>query len=118
MSRRIKLGQKGELLAAEFLQQKGHQILHTNYRCDHKEIDLISLDGDTLVFTEIKTRSSYDFGFPEEAVTHKKQALLKAAATTFCTEHPQYQYIRFDVLSLLVRNHEIVEMLHFQDAFY
>jgi len=118
MSKHNDLGRKGESLAVQFLLTKGHQILETNYRYEHKEIDVISVLEDVLVFTEIKSRSSYSFGFPEEAVSTRKQNLLKQAAEYYCLQHPQYLKIRFDVVSILIRNDGTTEILHFEDAFY
>lgn len=105
-------------MARQFLENKGHQILVANFRSGAKEIDLISTVNNLLVFTEIKTRSQYLFGFPEEAVTLAKQLLLKAAAEDFQNRHPQYQHIRFDVISILLQGDEVKEIIHFEDAFY
>ena len=118
MSKHNELGKKGETLACSYLSGKGHLILETNYRAGHKEIDVISLVKDVLVFTEIKTRSSYAFGYPEESVSLRKQNLLKLAAEAYCLDNPQYEKLRFDVLSLLIRNDEVIETIHFEDAFY
>ena len=118
MGKHNDLGRNGEILAVQFLKDKGHFILQTNYRSTHKEIDIISLEKDVLVFSEIKTRSSFRMGFPEEAVTRRKQNLLKAAATDFLESHPGYQKIRFDVISILTKNKRIGEIRHFEDAFY
>ena len=93
-------------------------ILEVNYRFEHKEIDLISLCGDILVFTEIKARSSYAFGFPEEAVTLRKQNQLKQAAEHYCLLHPEYKMMRFDVVSILMDGLKAADILHFEDAFY
>lgn len=118
LSKHNELGKKGEQLALHFLETKGHVILETNYRFEHKEIDVISTHDDILVFTEIKSRSSYDFGYPEEAVSLRKQNFLKLAAEFYCFQHPQYLKIRFDVISLLIHHEQASEILHFEDAFY
>ena len=118
MSKHNELGKKGEEFARQFLLDKGHIILEINYRFEHKEIDVISTIGDTIVFTEIKARSSYDYGFPEEAVSVRKQNLLKLAAEYYCFQNPQHLKIRFDVVSILLKNGIAVETLHFEDAFY
>lgn len=118
MSNHIDLGKSGESFAAAYLQEKGHVILQTNFRFLHKEIDIISLDKEVLVFTEIKARSSDLFGFPEEAVTPRKQDFLKAAAEHYCLEHPEYESIRFDVVSVIIQSGKVKEIVHFEDAFY
>lgn len=118
MGKHTELGKNGEILAVDFLQKKGHIILFTNYRKMHKEVDIVSLDGDILVFTEIKTRSHYQFGFPEEAVGARKQSHLKSAAELFLADYAQYEKVRFDIISILLQRDVIKEIIHFEDAFY
>jgi putative endonuclease len=118
MSRQQELGRNGEEVARHFLEKKGHVLLECNYRFGHKEVDIISLCGPVLVFTEIKTRSHYGFGFPEEAVHLRKQQFLKEAAEFYCLQYPQYKQLRFDVVSLLIKAGEVRELFHFEDAFY
>lgn len=118
MGKHIELGKKGETFAIDFLQQKGHIILHTNFRSGHKEIDIISLDKDVLVFSEIKTRSHTAFGYPEMAVTPAKQTLLKSAAESYIETFSQYEKIRFDIISIIIEKGNIKEIVHFEDAFY
>lgn len=93
-------------------------MLARNWRHGKKEVDLICSSGETLVLVEVKTRSSFDFGFPEEAVTLRKQAFLKEAATAYFDAHPGFSQIRFDIVSILVEQDHIKEILHFEDAFY
>lgn len=112
------LGRNGEQAAKLFLEGKGHILLECNYRFEHKEIDIISLCDDILVFTEIKTRSHYRQGYPEEAVHMQKQQLLKQAAEYYCFLYPQYEKLRFDVISILMKGGRVKELLHFEDAFY
>jgi putative endonuclease len=114
----IDLGKSGESIACKYLQTKGHTILELNFRFGRKEIDIISLDKDILVFTEIKTRRSHLFGFPEEAVTQRKQIFLKAVAEQYCLSQPQYAKIRFDIISLIIQSEMVKEIMHFEDAFY
>src|SRR3954464_4724879 len=83
MSKHSKIGIKGEQIAADYLLNKGYIILHRNWRSGKKEIDLIALKDNVLIVMEIKTRTNFDFGFPEEAVNRKKQSFLKSAAAVF-----------------------------------
>ena len=69
---KISLGRKGEEIAEKFLQDRGFRILEKNFRSRLGEIDLIGIDKETLVFIEVKTRFSDEFGPPEEAVTTRK----------------------------------------------
>src|ERR1700679_2883861 len=118
MSKHSKIGIKGEQIAAKFLLNKGYIILHHNWRSGKKEIDLIAHKDDVLVVVEIKTRTNFDFGFPEEAVNRKKQSFLKSAAAVFIDNNPQYAIIRFDIVSILMDEHEVKEIVHFEEAFY
>ncbi|MES2703701.1 MAG: YraN family protein [Bacteroidota bacterium] len=118
MSKHNKIGVKGEQTAADFLLNKGYIILHRNWRSGNKEIDIIAAKEDMIVMVEIKTRSSATFAFPEDSVTRKKQALLKAAAHAFMDAHPQYLNFRYDIISILVSNDDIREIVHFEEAFY
>jgi putative endonuclease len=117
MGKHNETGARGELLAEEFLIGKGFTLLHRNWRTAHKEVDLIALDGGMLVFIEIKTRGGLRFGYPEEAVSVVKQAHLRVAAEAFIELYPQYPTVRFDVVSILLRNGIIEEILHLVDAF-
>ena len=118
MSKHNKIGIKGEQIAADYLLNKGYIILHRNWRSGRKEIDIIAFRDDILVIAEIKTRSRSDISYPEEAVTRRKQAYLKEAAADFISINSQYINVRFDIISVLLENEEIKEVLHFEEAFY
>lgn len=119
MSKHTELGRKGEEVACDFLKNQGHFILATNLHIQHKEIDIISQLGNLVIFTEVKTRSSLNFGFPEEAVTMSKQAHLKEAANQYLAAHEgQFQECRFDIISIVFNNGKVKEIKHFKDAFY
>ena len=117
MGKHNETGARGEHLAEESLLALGYRILQRNWRTAHKEVDLIALDGELLVFFEIKTRSGLRFGYPEEAVSPAKQAHIRAAAEVFLELYPQYRTVRFDVISILLRNGDIEEIRHLKDAF-
>ena len=118
MSKHNKIGIKGEQIATKFLLNKGYIILHNNWRSGKKEIDIIALKDNVLVIVEIKTRTNFDFGFPEEAVNKKKQSFLKSAAAVFIDNNPQYEIIRFDIISILMDEEGVKEIVHFEEAFY
>jgi len=106
-------GALGEQAAATYLIQKGYRILACNYRKSCGEIDLIALDGKTLVFAEVKKRSSRAFGGPMAAVNHAKQSKIAVTAQYFIKENaPKFDSIRFDVLCLLPG-----EITHIENAF-
>lgn len=118
MSKHNETGIKGEQIAEKFLQKNGYAILHRNWRFGKKEIDLVTQKGDLLVFIEVKTRSGFDFGFPEEAVDKRKQEFLKSAAEAFLDQFPGFEKIRFDIVSILLEKEHVKEVFHIEDAFY
>ena len=107
------LGRAGELKAEEFLKKKGFKILKTNYKTHCGEIDIIALDGECLVFVEVKTRSSEEFGLPSEAVTIKKQEKYFKVALEFLQREKKLDsQCRFDVIEI-----ENGQINHIIDAF-
>ncbi len=109
-------GDYGEALALEFLTKKGYTLLEKNYRYKRAEIDLIMRQANTLVFVEVKARSSVSYGFPEEAVDEKKAALIIEAADHYIYEANWEKAIRFDIVSVILQPH--VAIRHFEDAFW
>ena len=77
---RQETGRLGENLAADFLKERGYYILATNYLCRHGEIDIIARHNDYLVFIEVRTKKSRNFGSPEESITPAKKEKLIAIA--------------------------------------
>jgi putative endonuclease len=112
------LGHAGEQAAAAFLTGLGYRVLRRGYRYRRAEVDLIVQQGSALlVFVEVKTRSSAQYGFPEEFVTERKRQLFRLAAEQYQFEVDWPGDIRFDVLALSqVSTGFHIE--HFEDAFY
>ena len=95
-------GRKGERIACRFLLKQGFDILARRYRSRSGELDIIAYEGDTLVFIEVKTRSSTAFGEPWEFVDWQKQQILRRTAEDFIADHDLGQYAyRFDIVSVL-----------------
>lgn len=117
MSKLNKLGIKGEEIAEKFLINKGHSILYKNLKISYKEVDLITLDRDSLVFIEVKTRKTLLGGYPEDHISNAKIKNLKEAALIFLHQNPQYEFVRFDVISIVINNSN-AEITHFEDAFF
>ncbi|QDU10981.1 YraN family protein [Gimesia aquarii] len=116
------LGDQGERAAIKFLKQAGYSILAKQYRTGQGEIDVIALDGQTVVFVEVKTRRSDSKGKPFEAITPQKQSQLTRLASSFLKKHKLLQQpARFDVISILWprarANSAKPEIQHFQNAF-
>jgi putative endonuclease len=85
--KRKELGATGEKLAKGLLKKKGYKILETNYRCREGEIDIVARKKDCLVFVEVRTKASSDFGSPEESITFAKKEKLIASALTYMSKH-------------------------------
>jgi len=81
------LGERGEDIAATFLQTHGYTIQGRNYRCRYGEIDLVCIHGPAMVFCEVKLRRSDRYGTPEEGITPRKLARLALAAQSYLAEH-------------------------------
>jgi putative endonuclease len=101
MAQKDELGRRGEQVAAEWLQERGLTLLDRNWRCPSGELDLILRDGPTLVFAEVKTRSSLEFGHPFEAITSRKAARLRRLAAAWCRERgPGSAALRIDAVAV------------------
>jgi putative endonuclease len=111
------LGRKGEDMAAAYLLKKGHRIICRNYRQAKAEVDIISIIAGTIVFTEVKTRSSHSFGLPEEAIHIKKKQMLREAMEYYLIENKIKEEARFDIISI-VANATGADIYHIEDAFY
>ncbi len=117
MAAHNELGKLGEAAAQALLKQKGHQIMVCNYRFGRAEIDIISKENGLLIFTEVKTRSSEAFGYPEESVDRKKRRLMKEAAEEYMYQTGHEGELRFDIISVLLRQGK-TEVHHIEDAFF
>ena len=117
MSKNIELGRRGEDLATIFLKKKGYHILERNWRFSKAEIDIITKDGEILVFVEVKTRSTAIFGEPEDSVSSKKEDLISDAAAVYMEQIGHGWEIRFDIISIIL-NEEGHSIKHFEDAFF
>ena len=111
------LGSKGEDLAVRFLKRKGYRIIERNYKTPIGEIDIIAQDGGTLVFIEVKTRTSASFGYRFEAVDRKKRQKLKNLALLYLKKKAREVPVRFDVLSIFHTQETMNEIEHIMDAF-
>lgn len=110
------LGSTGEDIAANYLKKKGYKILHRNYKTPLGEADIIVKDKDTIVFVEVKARSSDAFGQPFEAVDYRKQEKLKKIALYYLKHNKIESPVRFDVVSIISRDKN-AEVNHIAEAF-
>ena len=94
------LGALGERLARQQLEALGSRIIDVNHRTRWGEIDLLALDGDCLVFVEVRARRGDAHGSPAESVVGRKAAKLAALAEDYLAEHPEYRDCRVDVVAV------------------
>lgn len=112
-----KIGNLGENLAKDYLLKQGYEILESQWRFRKYEVDIIAKNHNTLVFVEVKTRKSDNFGAPEEFVNRQKQNFLIAAAENYISKNNLNLEARFDVISVLgTDNNQTVK--HLEAAFY
>jgi len=107
----------GEKLAGNFLKEQGYQILETNYRCPEGEIDIIAWHKDSLVFVEVRTKRSLQFGSPEESITPAKMAKLRAVTAYYRQTHddlpPSW---RIDVVAVEMEGQKIARIELIENA--
>ncbi len=94
-----------------------YTILQKNWRHKHLEVDFIVSKTDTLYFFEIKTRTSTQFGNPEESITVKKMKNLKEASAEYQQQYPGWKWIQFNVLAILIKGKEINYWLN-EDVYF
>jgi len=110
-------GQTGQLTAEVYLQKKGHKILARNFRKKTGEIDLVTNDGEYIVFVEVKARKGLTHGYPREAVGAVKQKRIMDTAQHYLIQNNLAEVnIRFDVVEVLI-NHEGTFVSHIENAF-
>ncbi|MCF8010709.1 MAG: YraN family protein [Clostridiales bacterium] len=113
------LGSKGEKKAAKYLKEQGYKIIKKNYRCHLGELDIIANENNTLVFIEVRSRSSTRFGLPEESVTKAKQDKIKSLALYYLQSiNSPVPKIRFDVIALKFSKYgDLLNLNHIKNAF-
>lgn len=116
MAEHNKLGKKGEDLAAEYLMLKEYEILERNYRFQKAEIDIIARRHNTLIAAEIKTRSTPDFGNPQDFVKPRQIKQMLKAMNHYIEEQELDLDVRFDIIAI-IRNKAGTRIEHIQDAF-
>lgn len=116
MARHNELGKQGESQALQFLEKKGYTILENNWRYQKAEVDIIAQKENTLVVVEVKTRSSTDFGNPQDFVNSKKIKLLVTAIDAYVIAKDLDVDVRFDIVAI-VKKGKNYTIEHLEDAF-
>ena len=117
MAEHNELGKLGEELAVEFLQKEGYAILATNWTFQKAEVDIIAQKGTVLAVIEVKTRSSLEFGLPQDFVKPKKIQLLTKAIDAYVNQENLDLDVRFDIIAIHKEGKSFV-IEHLIDAFY
>ncbi|MDH5507960.1 MAG: YraN family protein [Anaerolineae bacterium] len=112
------LGRWGEAMAAKYLSQKGYAIIERNFRTEYGEIDLVAKIEQTVVFVEVKTRTTPSYGYPEEAITAEKMEHMWAAAQAYIQAHSEAQTDwRIDVIAIInLGKNSTPEITHFENV--
>ncbi|OXA89452.1 YraN family protein [Flavobacterium hercynium] len=117
MAEHNELGKKGEELAVAYLLEEGYTILERNWTYRKAEIDIIAQKEAVLAVIEVKTRSSIDFGLPQDFVKPKKIQLLVKAVNAYVNYRDIDLDVRFDIIAVQ-KNGESFAVEHLTDAFY
>ncbi|MES2863362.1 MAG: YraN family protein [Bacteroidota bacterium] len=111
------LGKLGEELAADYLIENGYEVLETNWTFQKAEVDIIAQKNAILAVIEVKTRSSIDFGLPQDFVKPKKINLLVKAINEYVTVNDLDVEVRFDIIAIHAKEKQFV-IEHLEEAFY
>ena len=119
MAQHNELGKWGEEQAAAFLKDKGYTICDRNWRDGHRDLDIVALNEDqtTMVFVEVKTRTSAELQEPETAVDKKKIRSIANAAHRYLKQSDADYDVRFDIISITGTDHSNVKIDHIINAF-
>src|SRR6056300_601678 len=117
MAQHNQLGKKGEQLAVDFLLKNGYDVIERNYRFDKAEVDVIAQKNDTLAIIEVKTRSTTDFGNPQDFVKPKQIQRLVKAVNEYVTVNELDVEVRFDIIAI-VKEGKGYRIEHLENAFY
>ncbi len=117
MAKHLILGQQGEDIAARYLEAHGYTVLDRNWRSGHKELDLIVTDGATLVFVEVKTRTTIEYGDPWSFVDEKKIRRTVNAADAYIRYNRIDMDVRFDIVSISIEDGDF-KIEHIKEAFF
>ena len=119
MARQNELGKWGEQYAADYLQSIGYDIIERDWRIGHRDIDIIARTGDgtTVVFVEVKTRTSDVVTKPDDAVDIKKIRNIGYAANNYIKTKGIVDEVRFDIISIIGNNKENAQLEHIIEAF-
>ena len=117
MAEHNEFGKEGETAAADFLTEKGYSILHRNWRCGKKELDIVAKYNNELIVVEVKSRKDIRFGNPEEAVNDRKIRHIIASTDAYLRKFAIDLPVRFDIITV-VGQEAPFQFEHIAYAFY
>lgn len=120
MAAHNELGKWGEETATNLLRDKGYTIVERDWHSGHRDIDIIAKtpDGATIVFVEVKTRSSDDITRPTDAIDLKKIRRIARSANHYVKSHNIDNLLRFDIIAIVGNQQRIKSIEHIENAFY
>ena len=116
MARHNEVGKKGEDIAVVYLQGKGYIICERDWHSNHRDIDIIAIDQDTMVFIEVKTLTNNDFREPEDSVNKRKITYLRSAINHYIKSHQIDKPCRFDIISITGPEQISPVIKHYEDV--
>lgn len=116
MAKHNNLGAEGEAIARRHLEDNGYLILESNWRVGHLEADIIASKDNLIVFIEVKTRTSENYGDPEEFVDRKKRQSYIKLANAYILKNNRHEEARFDIISVII-NEQGTKVKHLVNAF-
>jgi len=116
--KRHQMGKDNEQVAVDYLQKNGYTIVQRNYRIRGGEIDIIAKDNNTLVFIEVKSRTSTRYGHAIQSLTRQQQKRLSKTAQTYLHQHNlNNQPARFDMIAIQKNQYMGTEIRLIKNAF-
>lgn len=115
MSHNQQVGKWGEETAVEYLTRRGCEIVGQNVRTPYGEIDIVARQGDSVIFVEVKTRTSNKMGLPEESITARKREHMVACAEHYAAEH-EIDHWQIDVISIEGKPGSQPKVTYFENA--
>jgi len=116
MTEKQNFGNKGEMIACDYLLAHQYKILTTKWQCSHLEVDIIAEDDHYIIFCEVKTRSNNTLMSPQEAVNLLKQKNIIRAANYYVLKNKIKKEVRFDIIAIIL-NGNTYTLEHLKDAF-
>ena len=115
MTYQKKIGNIGEKIAANYLQNQGYQLLDQQYTTRYGELDLVMFESGSVIFVEVKTRTTDTFGMPETSITPEKLERIQNAGLLWLQEHPEINdFWRIDVISVILDHYnKVKDVQHF-----